>query len=52
MYKMVDIRAKTWNNVRVSAIRIHEKDNVCKILLLLLWISDISEKWGCGNIIT
>ena len=43
MYKMVDIRAKTWINAEVSVIKIH--DNVNKTLLKLLCISDIAKIW-------
>ena len=35
-----DISAETWNKVRLSAIRIHESNNVNNIALLLLCISD------------
>ena len=50
MYNMVDISAKTWNKAEVSAIKIHENDNVNKTLLLSLCISDASKRWGCKNI--
>ena len=50
MYKVVDISAETWNMTRVSLIRIHENDNVNKTVLLLLCTSDISKRWGGGNI--
>ena len=43
IYKMVDIRAKTWINAEVSVIKIH--DNVNKTLLKLLCISDIAKRW-------
>ena len=35
-----DISAETWNKVGLSAIRIHESNNVNNIVLLLLCISD------------
>ena len=38
MYKIVDISAKTWIKADVSVIKIHENDNVNKIVLLLLCI--------------
>ena len=50
IYKMVDISTAIWNNTGVSAIRIHENDDVNKTLLLLLCISDISKRWGGTNI--
>ena len=43
MYKMVDIRAETWDKAGGSVIRIHENDDVNKAPLLLLCISDISK---------
>ena len=50
MYNMVDISAKTWNKTEVSAIKIHENDNVNKTVLLSLCISDASKRWGCKYI--
>ena len=41
---MDDISTAIWNNTGVSAIRIHENDDVNKTLLLLLCISDISKR--------
>ena len=38
MYKIVGISAKTWIKADVSVIKIHENDNVNKIVLLLLCI--------------
>ena len=35
-----DISAETWNKAGLSAIRIHESNNVNNIVLLLLCISD------------
>ena len=35
-----DISAETWSKVGLSAIRIHESNNVNNIALLLLCISD------------
>ena len=50
MYKMVDISAETWNKSEVSVIKIHENDNVIKIVLLLLCISDAKKRWGGKNL--
>ena len=50
MYKLVDIRAETWNKAGVSVIRIYENDNVNKTVLLLLCISDISKRCGSRSI--
>ena len=50
LYKMIKIGAETWNNVGVSVLKIHEKDNVDKTLLLLLFISDVNKRLGCANI--
>ena len=47
---MVNIRAGTWSKARVSVIRKHGDDNVNKILLILLCISDISKRSGGTNI--
>ena len=47
---MVDISTAIWNNTGVSAIRIHENDDVNKTLLLLLCISDINKRGGGTNI--
>ena len=33
-YRMVDIKAETWNKAGVSTIKIHENDNVDKTVLL------------------
>ena len=41
---------ETWNKAEVSVIRVHENDNVNKILLKLLCISDIAKIWGGKNI--
>ena len=49
MYKMVDISAKTWNNIRVSVINIHENDNASKTLFKLLCISDTAKIWDGKN---
>ena len=49
-YKIVDISAETWNKAGVSVIRVYENDDVNKSLLLLLYISDISKRWGDTNI--
>ena len=46
MYKMVDIRAKTWINTEVSVIKIHKNDNVNKTVLLILCISDTGKRWN------
>ena len=46
MYKMVDIRAKTWINTEVSVIKIHKNDNVNKTVLLILCISDAGKRWN------
>ena len=43
MYKMVGIGAETWNKARVFLIRVHENDNVNKILFKLLCISDVKK---------
>ena len=37
---MVDINIETWNKVEVSAINIHENNNVNKKLLQLICISN------------
>ena len=50
MYKIIKISAETWNNAGVSALKIHENDDVNKTLLLLLCISDISKRLGFANI--
>ena len=49
-YKMVDIRAETWNKAEVAAIKIHENDNAAKTVLLFLCISDLGKRSGCKNI--
>ena len=49
-YKIVDISAETWNKAGVSVIRVYENDDVNKSLLLLLYVSDISKRWGDTNI--
>ena len=46
MYKMVDIRDKTWINTEVSVIKIHKNDNVNKTVLLIFCISDATNRWG------
>ena len=43
MYKIVDIRAETWNKAGVSLIRVHENNNVNKTLFKLLCISDVKK---------
>ena len=48
MYKMVDIRYKTWN--KPGVLKVHENDNANKIRLLLLCISDKSKTLGHTNI--
>ena len=45
MYKIVDIRAETWNKAGVSVIRVHENNNVNKTLFKLLCISDVKKRW-------
>ena len=50
MYKMVDISAETWDKAGVSVIKIHEDGNVNKTLLLFLFFSDISKRWGGTSI--
>ena len=50
MYKIIKTIVETWNKARVSLLKIHEKDDVNKTLLLLLCISDISKRLGCANI--
>ena len=47
---MININSNTWNNARVSVIRVHENDNVNKTLLRLLCISNINKRWGSKNI--
>ena len=46
---MVDISAKTWSNIGVSVINIHENDNASKTLFKLLCISDIAKRWDGKN---
>ena len=48
MYKIVDIRAETWNKAGVSVIRVHENNNVNKTLFKLLCISE--KRWGGKNL--
>ena len=50
MYKRIKISAETWNNARVSVLKIHENDDVNKTLVLLLCVSDISKRLGYANI--
>ena len=50
MYKMVDIKAKTWNKTEVAAMKIHENGNVDKTILLFLCISDLGKRSGSKNI--
>ena len=50
MYKMIKIRAKTWNNAGLSVLKIYENDDVNKTLLLLLCLSDVSKRLSCANI--
>ena len=50
MYKKIKISAETWNNARVSVLKIHENDDVNKTLVLLLCVSDISKRLGYANI--
>ena len=47
---MIYISAETWNKSEVSVIKIHENDNVIKIVLLLLCISDAKKKDGVVKI--
>ena len=35
---------------RISLIKVHENDDVNKILLLLLFVSDMGKTWGGKNI--
>ena len=49
-YRMVDIKAETWNKAGVSTIKIHENDNVDKTVLLFLYISGLDKRSGCKNI--
>ena len=44
MYKMVDISVETWNKAKVFVIKIHENDNVNKILLKSICISDVAKR--------
>ena len=46
MYKMVDISAEIWNKAKFSVIKIHENDDINKILC----ISDVKKKWGGKNL--
>ena len=50
MYKMVDSSAKTWSKAEVTAINIHENDDVNKTVLLSLCISDASKRWVGKNL--
>ena len=50
MYKMVDSSAKTWSKAEVTAINIHENDDVNKTVLLSLCISDVSKRWVGKNL--
>ena len=50
MCKMIYISTETWNKSEVSVIKIHENDNVIKIVLLLLCISDAKKRWGGKNL--
>ena len=50
MYKIVDIRAETWNKAGVSVIRVHENNNVNKTLFKLLCISDVKKRCGGKNL--
>ena len=50
MYKMVDISAEAWDKAGVSVIKVHENDDVNKILLILFCIFDIDKRWGDRNI--
>ena len=43
LYKMVEISVETWNKAGVSAIRVHENDNVNKTLFKLLCISALKK---------
>ena len=47
---MVDISTETWNKARVSVIKLNKNDDVNKLLLLLLCIFDIGQRWGSKNI--
>ena len=50
MYKTVDSSAKTWSKAEVTAINIHENDDVNKTVLLSLCISDASKRWVGKNL--
>ena len=50
MCRMIYISTETWNKSEVSVIKIHENDNVIKIVLLLLCISDAKKRWGGKNL--
>ena len=50
MYNMVDIPTETWNKAGVSVMKVHENDDVNKMLLLLLCISDVGKRWDGKNI--
>ena len=50
MYKMVNMKAETWNKAGVAAIKIHGNDNVDKTVLLFLYISDLGKRFSCKNI--
>ena len=47
---MINTNFNTWNKAGVSVIPVHENDDVNKTLLWLLFICDISKRWG-GKII-
>ena len=47
---MVDVSAETWNKAGVTAINVHENDDVNKTVVLLLCISDYSKRWGGKNL--
>ena len=50
MYKTVDSSAKTCSKAEVTAINIHENDDVNKTVLLSLCISDASKRWVGKNL--
>ena len=50
MYKIVNMKAETWNKAGVAAIKIHGNDNVDKTVLLFLYISDLGKRFSCKNI--
>ena len=49
VYKMVDISAETWSTAWVYVLGMHENDDVNKTLILLLCVSNISERLNSTN---